>query len=112
MKDFICVTVQQMRQREEAAVKNGISVAALMENAGKAVAEEALSMAGKGSIVVFAGYGNNGGDGIVAASYLLKSGYQVKVFLVGKPKQMSTHTNANYQALRALSPTTGTIATL
>ena len=112
MKDLTRVTVAQMRQMEEAAVKNGISVATLMENAGKAVAEEALSMAGKGSIVVFAGYGNNGGDGLVTARYLLKSGYQVKVFLVGKPKQMSAHTQANYQALRALARMPETITTL
>jgi ADP-dependent NAD(P)H-hydrate dehydratase / NAD(P)H-hydrate epimerase len=55
----------------------GVSLETLMENAGKAVAKECR---GYHSIAVFCGRGNNGGDGLVAARYLLKRGAKVKVF--------------------------------
>jgi ADP-dependent NAD(P)H-hydrate dehydratase / NAD(P)H-hydrate epimerase len=49
----------------------GVPVATLMENAGKALAEEALVMGGK-RVLVLAGPGNNGGDGAVMARHLAK----------------------------------------
>ena len=87
---------------EEAAIKRGITASALMENAGRAVAEEARRMLKNGRVAVFCGYGNNGGDGLVAARYILKSGCSARVFLVGPPRQMSARTNANYRELIAL----------
>jgi hydroxyethylthiazole kinase-like uncharacterized protein yjeF len=57
----------------------GVPVALLMENAGRAVAEECR---GFSRIAVFAGCGNNGGDGLVAARHLMKWGVDVTVFVV------------------------------
>lgn len=51
----------------------GIPQAFLMENAGRSVAEEIIKdvvSIGKESIAIFAGRGNNGGDGFVAGRYL------------------------------------------
>jgi len=51
----------------------GIPQATLMENAGRSVAEEIIKdlvSLEKESIAIFAGKGNNGGDGFVAARYL------------------------------------------
>ena len=93
----VFVTVKQMRELEDRAVKEyGMALSALMENAGRAVAAEAMQMVKKGPVAVFCGYGNNGGDGMVAARYLIKSGYRVKIFLAGIPKTFSPETNANY----------------
>jgi NAD(P)H-hydrate epimerase len=73
----------------------GIPGERLMEQAGTAAAAAARALAieterwTKGPIVVFAGPGNNGGDGFVAARRLARSGAQVVVVFVageGRPK--------------------------
>lgn len=57
---------------------------ALMERAGLAVARLALALAPHARcIVVWAGPGNNGGDGLVAARHLHAAGQRVEVRLVG-----------------------------
>lgn len=100
MGKFRYVTVKQMRELENAAVtKDGIALSTLMETAGRAVANEAIQIVKSGNIAVFSGYGNNGGDGMVAARYLIENGYQVKVFLAGNSKPFSPETNANYKTL-------------
>jgi hydroxyethylthiazole kinase-like uncharacterized protein yjeF len=70
------VTGAEMRELEK---RSGLSVAQLMENAGRAVAEEIPEDGGK--IMVICGTGNNGGDGLVAARYLKNC----EVFLLGEP---------------------------
>lgn len=103
-----------MRELEDAALtKHGIALSILMESAGKAVANEAMGLVKNGApIAVFCGYGNNGGDGMVAARYLLKSGYQVKTFLVGGSKSFSPQTQENYDALIKLNHKSEEIATI
>jgi len=49
----------------------GVSTLQMMENAGAAVAREALSYQ---KSAIFAGMGNNGGDGLVAARHLASKG--------------------------------------
>ncbi len=58
----------------------------LMENAGLACAQKALSMLssqGKGQVCIFCGPGNNGGDGYVVGRHLLNHGFRVRVVIVG-----------------------------
>jgi NAD(P)H-hydrate epimerase len=77
------VTSAQMRELEAAAVAAGTSEAQLMEEAGLAVAQEAWMLLGTlegRRIVVLAGPGNNGGDGLVAARHLADWGAEVAVF--------------------------------
>lgn len=62
----------------------GLSRLQLMENAGKAIAEEIKSRFSNGKVAIYAGSGNNGGDGFVAARHL--KGFEVEIFLAGEPK--------------------------
>lgn len=70
---------------QQASEQIGLPTMVLMENAGKAVAGAAADFLedcfGK-NIVIFTGKGNNGGDGFVAARWLVNQGARVKVFLV------------------------------
>ena len=78
------VTVAEMRALEAAAVAAGVSQAQLMEEAGLAVAQEAWMLLGTlegRRILVLAGPGNNGGDGLVAARHLSDWGAEVLVYL-------------------------------
>lgn len=76
-------TVEQMRALEAAAHSHGVSYARMMELAGTAVFEtvhsrvEALSGA---RVVILAGPGNNGGDGLVAGRLLAEAGAIIQLF--------------------------------
>lgn len=95
-----------MKELDRRAInQRGIPAAFLMENAGAAIAAEVMKIVGKGTVFVFCGYGNNGGDGFVAGRRLLLNGYSVKTFLVGNLKPFSPETKANYQALVAVNHT-------
>ena len=83
------VTVDQMLGLEQAAVRHGVSLDTLMENAGLAVAEAARKelggVAGK-RVLVLVGPGNNGADGLVTARHLSRWGAVVTAYVVtGRP---------------------------
>jgi len=81
------VTVAEMGQIEEVCAKIGLPSSVLMENAGKAVAEEVRLTLGtieQQHILVLVGPGNNGGDGLVAARYLHDWGASVSVYLLSQ----------------------------
>jgi len=77
------LTVEQMRQVEELCAKIGLPTDVLMENAGKAVAEEVRRMLGtvnEQHVLVMVGPGNNGGDGLVVARHLHDWGAKVSLY--------------------------------
>lgn len=78
------VTIAQMQALETAAIDQGLPAHAMLSNAGTALAQLIAThfgeLAGK-QVLVLAGAGNNGGDGLVAAQHLCQSGAQVKVYL-------------------------------
>ncbi|MEO8456209.1 MAG: NAD(P)H-hydrate dehydratase [Chloroflexota bacterium] len=79
------VTVAEMQRLE---AECGVPLPQLMENAGLAVAQEAWLLLGEIAerrILVLAGAGNNGGDGLVAARHLKEWGADVIVYLL-KPR--------------------------
>ena len=83
-------TAQAMREVDGAAIEGvGIPGGHLMERAGVAVAAEILERYAPDEAVVFAGKGNNGGDGMAAARILLNHGFQVDVFLIGERDKLS-----------------------
>ena len=77
-----------MMQIEENGHQMGFSRKFMMENAGAAAAKRLVGKFGsvKGKdVLVFAGLGNNGGDGLVIARHLAGYGANVTVFLLGEP---------------------------
>lgn len=78
------VTVEEMRRIEADSDAAGHSYAAMMEQAGRSVAEAILARRDvKGRpVLVLVGPGNNGGDGLVAARYLSEAGAEVTCYLL------------------------------
>ena len=75
--DVPWVSVDQMRQVDRLMVEDlGISLARMMENAGRSLAVVARAMLGGGAarrrVLVLAGAGGNGGGGLVAARHLAR----------------------------------------
>lgn len=87
------VTAQEMRNLDRTAINDyGIPGLVLMENAGLAVVKavrEKLGGVGDKVVTIFAGKGNNGGDGLVAARHLHNSGAEVKVLLLAEPGEIT-----------------------
>lgn len=77
----------------------------LMENAGIRTVETIEEILGEFTgkhIVILAGKGNNGGDGLVAARHLLNAGADVEVFLLGKIGELTADAGINYQILQKI----------
>ena len=89
MNDLLAtVSAREMRELDRRAHEEfGIPGLILMENAGRAVAEAAMSNTQDrlARIAILCGSGNNGGDGMVAARYLWNQGRFVSVFLIKDP---------------------------
>ena len=83
MADPILLSSEQMRAVEAAAMAAGVAGAALMEAAGRRVAEVAMKAWSQRPVAVLCGPGNNGGDGFVAARLLAEAGWPVRVGLMG-----------------------------
>lgn len=66
----------------------GIPVNKLMDNAGAAVAHEIEQRWTARAVTVLCGPGNNGGDGFVTARLLSKSGWHVRVALLGSREKL------------------------
>jgi len=78
------VTAEQMREIDQDCIRRGTPGSVLMENAGRAVAEETKKILGspeKNHILLLAGPGNNGGDGLVVARHLHDWGAEVSIYL-------------------------------
>jgi hydroxyethylthiazole kinase-like uncharacterized protein yjeF len=110
----------EMAEIDAAAQRLGLPETALMENAGRAVAEVALAelrrlaepAAGPGGplvdpplTVVVCGPGNNGGDGFVVARHLAAAGRRVTALLVVEPQRIAgIAARHNWTVLQAMSP--------
>ena len=84
----MCITVKQMMQIEENGHQMGFLRKFMMENAGAVSVKRLLEKFGdikSKNVLVFAGLGNNGGDGLVIARHLSGYGSNVTIFLLGEP---------------------------
>jgi len=82
------VTPEQMKRAEQNCELNDISLATLMENAGKAIAQstmELITSPEEAKVVILCGGGNNGGDGYVVAKELSKQGVKVDAVCLAEP---------------------------
>ena len=77
------LTAEKMRATDAAAIEGlGIPGGHLMERAGAAVARELMLAFDPESVVIYAGKGNNGGDGFVVARELFNAGLDVTVYAI------------------------------
>jgi NAD(P)H-hydrate epimerase len=97
------ITTSEMRELEEWMGERGVTKLELMERAGKGIAKVMEEHISRDKKIVFVCYhGNNGGDGFVAARYLLKEGYAIKVVFIGEEEKLSEESKVNYEKLKAL----------
>ncbi|NOX96875.1 MAG: NAD(P)H-hydrate dehydratase [Nitrospirae bacterium] len=97
------VTPEEMREIDRKAIEEfQIPSLQLMENAGRQIAEAAREMLrfplGK-RVAIFAGRGNNGGDGFVAARYLVEEEAEIDIYLLGKKEDVKGDAQTNLQRL-------------
>src|SRR5699024_5133104 len=87
-----------IRKIDEESESQGFNMFSLMENAGRGIFEKIESLlTKKDRIIILCGRGNNGGDGIVIARYLLQTGYNVSlVFPLGEPKTETAKAHLEY----------------
>lgn len=93
-------TAEEMSRADDRAQALGIPGGVLMERAGVAMADVALSAFAPARALVVAGGGNNGGDGFVIARELHRSGVEVAV--VATKSEYGGDPATNLEALRSL----------
>jgi ADP-dependent NAD(P)H-hydrate dehydratase / NAD(P)H-hydrate epimerase len=87
-----------------------VSPFALMERASGELFTHIKSLVNRNDqIVVFAGTGNNGGDGLAIARMLLKASYSVTVYIINISDRRSDEWNQNLQLLNASGGTGATL---
>ena len=85
------LTAEEMGRADALAIASGVAGATLMENAGRAVADEvARRFPDAESVAILCGPGNNGGDGFVAARHLEQRGYRVRLGFDGDEARLPT----------------------
>ncbi|ARN55942.1 NAD(P)H-hydrate epimerase [Sedimentisphaera salicampi] len=100
------LTREQVQDYDRKAMEEkGIPGMILMENAGRSCAEKCIELAGGKpdfSAVVFAGGGNNGGDGFVAARHLNLCGAEVSVMLAADETKISGDAGENLKIIKKM----------
>jgi hydroxyethylthiazole kinase-like uncharacterized protein yjeF len=100
------VSGETMRQMETRAMEeSGIPSLTLMENAGKGCAEAIVARYGACPdpwAVIFAGKGNNGGDGYVIARLLRERGWHVAMFVLAHRDEIRGDARANLDRLAGM----------
>ena len=81
--DLVLLSCSEMARADAAAMAGGVPGTALMEAAGRAVAQAVMGRYRSRPVVVLCGPGNNGGDGLVAARHLAAARWPVRVGLLG-----------------------------
>lgn len=95
------ITVREMVAIEMNAEALGVSTQLMMENAGRAIANEIASRFPKGSkVIAVSGLTGNGGDAFTAARHLVCKGYEVESWILGDPRNITLkNSRVNYNAV-------------
>ncbi|MFO8058087.1 MAG: NAD(P)H-hydrate dehydratase [bacterium] len=94
------VTADMMREMDRKTIHEyGIPGIVLMENAGRGAFDFITDEFNPRKVAVFAGKGNNGGDGYVIARHLLNSGINVLTFVLASKKDIKGDAKTNLDAL-------------
>jgi len=98
------LTAAEMRTVDREAIKGyGIPSPVLMERAGLAVARRVRELYPEKRAFIFAGSGNNGGDGLVVARELSNAGMGVRVVIAGKRDRMSKDASLQLSILKKMN---------
>jgi NAD(P)H-hydrate epimerase len=84
------LNVEDVRDVEQQLSEAGVSLSELMHRAGAAAAQEVMNLGDVESVVVLAGFGNNGGDGWVAAEVLRGNDVSVTVVTPIEPQDIKS----------------------
>jgi len=99
---MIVVTAEEMRELDRLTIqKYGVPSVVLMERAGEGVARALLDSfrrAARGGVLVVAGKGNNGGDGLVVARLLKKKRIPCEIVLLARKEELSPDAAKNLSA--------------
>ena len=106
MADKVFATRDEVRAFDQYCVeKLGVPSIALMENAGRQIADVARAMLDRAEFrhcLILAGRGNNGGDAFVAARHLAIRGYMSEVILIGNRNELQGDAATNLNILQAM----------
>ncbi len=100
------LTGKGMRYVDEYTIKTGVPSCVLMENAARGVVNEIEKMYPErdAGILIVCGGGNNGGDGLAIARWLLHLGYEISVYLLGEPDRLSPDFIQQFRIFRKMYP--------
>src|SRR3954452_7333316 len=102
MSPAYLVTAAEMRAIEAEEATRGKTSEVLMERAGRSVADDVIRRAGADGphkVLVLAGPGNNGGDGLVVARLLAQEGFQVRCLTWSRTTQGDDRLQAPLRSL-------------
>ncbi len=103
----VCTT-KEMQAIEKKAIAGNLNKGfALMQKATQALLDIVIQDSKNFSPVtyfIFAGKGNNGGDGILLASYLIDQGYNVLAFIIADPTEIKAEAALAYAELQKRDP--------
>jgi ADP-dependent NAD(P)H-hydrate dehydratase / NAD(P)H-hydrate epimerase len=110
---MIVVTAAEMREMDRLTIqKYGVPSLTLMERAGEGIAQAVIERYGsnaKKGVLVVAGKGNNGGDGLVAARLLKKKRFPCEVALLAQRNELSPDASDNLRAYQKIKGKLGEI---
>lgn len=98
---MIVLTPKEMAELDQKTIENGFSSLLLMETAGRGIAEVIREKYGHSKkILILAGTGNNGGDGLVVGRLLDIWNYNVKIIIVGQKQKLNNDPLKNYKTCK------------
>ena len=100
------ITATEMKELDRRTIESGTGSSELMERAGMGfvrILERELGNLKRRKILIFAGKGNNGGDGLVVARQLKKMGCRVTVVLLAEKRDMTGDCLLNFRRAKKLS---------